>query len=292
MSHVRWQRGGRCTRSRARSGCLGGTSDLHPLAREARRTRPSGGQPIGAPGFEPGTSATRTQRSTGLSHAPDPTRVQTQQRRGGIDLPAVGRLASHRLRASRYLLRRSSQTHSVIFCEYLVGSNTTAFPINGRGGIDLASLGRLAKQPSGLIPRPLRRSTQTHSVIFCEDLVGSNTTAFPINGRGGIRTHAGVSPHDFQSCALSHSATRPRPFVPRKGTDHPFSGGSGMDLAFARSSRATPSRLIPRPLRRSTQTHFVIFCEDHVGSNTITALLHPFSGGSGIRTHAVLPPTP
>ena len=38
------------------------------------------------------------------------------------------------------------------------------------------------------------------------------------NGRGGIRTHAGVSPHDFQSCALSHSATRPRPFVPRKGT--------------------------------------------------------------------------
>ncbi len=25
---------------------------------------------IGAPGFEPGTSATRTQRSTGLSHAP------------------------------------------------------------------------------------------------------------------------------------------------------------------------------------------------------------------------------
>ena len=26
---------------------------------------------IGAPGFEPGTSATRTQRSTGLSHAPE-----------------------------------------------------------------------------------------------------------------------------------------------------------------------------------------------------------------------------
>ena len=30
------------------------------------------------------------------------------------------------------------------------------------------------------------------------------------NGRGGIRTHAGGCPHDFQSCALSHSATRPR----------------------------------------------------------------------------------
>ena len=109
-----------------------------------------------------------------------------------MDLPAVGRLANHRLRASRYLLRRSSQTHHL---------------------------------------------------IFCEDHVGSNDPVISINGRGGIRTHAGVSPHDFQSCALSHSATRPRPFVPRKGTDHPFSGGSGMDLgidlACARSSRET-----------------------------------------------------
>ena len=32
----------------------------------------------------------------------------------------------------------------------------------------------------------------------------------PASGRGGIRTHVGVSPHDFQSCALSHSATRPK----------------------------------------------------------------------------------
>ena len=30
-----------------------------------------------------------------------------------------------------------------------------------------------------------------------------------LHGRGGIRTHAGRCPHDFQSCALSHSATRP-----------------------------------------------------------------------------------
>ena len=36
---------------------------------------------IGAPGFEPGTSATRTQRSTGLSHAPC-----FSNGRGGIDL--------------------------------------------------------------------------------------------------------------------------------------------------------------------------------------------------------------
>jgi hypothetical protein len=31
---------------------------------------------IGAPGFEPGTSATRTQRSTGLSHAPELSGIQ------------------------------------------------------------------------------------------------------------------------------------------------------------------------------------------------------------------------
>lgn len=30
-----------------------------------------------------------------------------------------------------------------------------------------------------------------------------------LNGRGGIRTHVGFRPHDFQSCALSRSATRP-----------------------------------------------------------------------------------
>ena len=29
------------------------------------------------------------------------------------------------------------------------------------------------------------------------------------NGWGGIRTHAGINPHDFQSCALSRSATHP-----------------------------------------------------------------------------------
>ena len=40
--------------------------------------------------------------------------------------------------------------------------------------MDLASLGRLAEHPPGLIPHPLCRSTRTHFVIFCEDHVGSN----------------------------------------------------------------------------------------------------------------------
>ncbi len=42
------------------------------------------GTNIGVPGFEPGTSATRTQRSTGLSHTPDYS--GTDNGRGGIEL--------------------------------------------------------------------------------------------------------------------------------------------------------------------------------------------------------------
>ena len=64
-----------------------------------------------------------------------------------------------------------------------------------------------------------------------------------INGRGGIRTHAGVSPHDFQSCALSHSATRPRPLVPRKGQQTTSAEGVGFEptrCCHQRLSRAPP----------------------------------------------------
>ena len=63
---------------------LGSTS----AAKKSCATRPSGVSLIGAPGFEPGTSATRTQRSTGLSHAPDPTRVN---QRTGWDSNPRGR---------------------------------------------------------------------------------------------------------------------------------------------------------------------------------------------------------
>jgi hypothetical protein len=54
---------------------------------------------VGAPGFEPGTSATRTQRSTGLSHAPEQTGLN--RGRGGMDGPSYRRLASCRAGASR-----------------------------------------------------------------------------------------------------------------------------------------------------------------------------------------------
>ena len=44
--------------------------DAFPTCRACSRQHADLQPPIGAPGFEPGTSATRTQRSTGLSHAP------------------------------------------------------------------------------------------------------------------------------------------------------------------------------------------------------------------------------
>ena len=65
---------------------------------------------VGAPGFEPGTSASRTQRSTGLSHAPtcSPTERSTfrlSSRR--VDRTAID--IEHALRASYTLLASSSR---------------------------------------------------------------------------------------------------------------------------------------------------------------------------------------
>ena len=122
---------------------------------------------VGAPGFEPGTSASRTQRSTGLSHAPKFTyhRPKTRSRgeREGWLLQADGMgLSSGRL-------RRSSLVSAV------------------------STLGRIADHTPGA-------SARTNPTPTC---------AHYINGWGGIRTHEGINPHDFQSCALSRSATHP-----------------------------------------------------------------------------------
>ena len=78
-----------CQRSKQQGAGAAGYRETHALRRffkvvveefelvqcpeKPRRTGPLGGYLIGAPGFEPGTSATRTQRSTGLSHAPNTT---------------------------------------------------------------------------------------------------------------------------------------------------------------------------------------------------------------------------
>ena len=147
-----------------------------PLDRKAGHTsaprlnlRFQSGQPpelkVGAPGFEPGTSASRTQRSTELSHAP--------------------KFAYHRP-------------------ENVPAGTRGAGYFNGRGGIDLGSppaiLARLVGQLTG-------RSAD-HSSAPRLELIPPHHLCTP-NGRGGIRTHEGINPHDFQSCALSRSATRP-----------------------------------------------------------------------------------
>ena len=127
---------------------------------------------VGAPGFEPGTSATRTQRSTGLSHAP----------RLPIEIPME--------RASR------QATDPRVY---------TSPASHDRQGFEAR---RLAPQ-----------------------LPSTRTTAIAShNGRGGIRTHAGFRPHDFQSCALSRSATRPTSIglAAGKRANPTCNGGSGI----------------------------------------------------------------
>lgn len=170
------------------------------------------------PGFEPGTSATRTQRSTGLSHTPDYS--GTCRKTDGVGFTARGAVLSRvtDTGASRDPGCRSSRTHDAGRFAVCVGSNGQ---VVGPG-------------------RPCPR------------------TAF-FNGRGGIRTHAGVSPHDFQSCALSHSATRPvRPWnsMHDQGASK---AGSGMELASLApleglgvgASRNTRSPLESNPLGAS-----------------------------------------
>jgi hypothetical protein len=56
-----------------------------------------GNHSIGAPGFEPGTSATRTQRSTGLSHAPVTDGLATD----GVGFSSLTLAALHSLRSFR-----------------------------------------------------------------------------------------------------------------------------------------------------------------------------------------------
>ena len=140
--------------------------------------------PIGAPGFEPGTSASRTQRSTGLSHAPHLPDGRRRQA-GRIPTPwssspTTGWDAANFV---RWLRGPPVRAHSRI--------TPLAAPPN--------PLWVLLRSPRGFESRP--------SCLF--------------NGRGGIRTHAGFHPHDFQSCALSHSATRPEPL--RRGWRGPAS---------------------------------------------------------------------
>src|SRR5690606_15082729 len=117
-------------------------------------------QSIGAPGFEPGTSATRTQRSTGLSHAP----------RHHFIRPA---------RTHADLLRRS------------VGSNSYSL-VHGRGGMGSLRSPRRGSTASGASRNHhLARSARPTLAIFSEDRRGFEFSLFgPRTGWDGLASLA------------------------------------------------------------------------------------------------------
>jgi hypothetical protein len=142
---------------------------------------------------------------------------------------------------------------------------------SGRGGIELRSLRDPRSSPlrSESSPRcsPLRglrgfeREAETTTSVQC-------TCSAYCNGRGGIRTHAGVSPHDFQSCALSHSATRPKTAVADRTTTDL---GVGITARRAVLSRIG-ARGAPRsPPCRSSRTHVPASLRESVWVRTFRA---------------------
>jgi hypothetical protein len=126
-----------------------------------------------------------------------------------------------------------------------------------------------------------------------------------INGRSGIRTHAGFRPHDFQSCALSHSATRPGIAAPRRD---PSVGPNPRRALLRRSRGSEPQNPFASHLTEGVglASHPLGRSRLRFDPNPLRVLLRsppwvlnptpPRSspdGGSGIRTHeGLLSPTP
>ena len=228
---------------------------------------------IGAPGFEPGTSATRTQRSTGLSHAPKvglpPADGDARQLAAS---PAIQQGAAP---WARHRARWDSQPR--------------AAPSRPEGEPEDAQ--RRKAQPWVRTPPPPGRAPLA-------------------SGRGGIRTHVGVSPHDFQSCALSHSATRPnnsrpRPLRARKGPPErkPWSGPQteAVSATVGRGVTTGTNSLHPPEVQWDSQPRSGASRPDGEPRTRSAARLnrgfesHPSprraplaSGGGGIRTHETL----
>ena len=185
------------------------------------------GNTIGAPGFEPGTSATRTQRSTGLSHAPKPDHYHSARIRASTCCPA-------RLEPRRALLRRSPWVRISI---------STAHS-NGRGG--MSSLrSRVAGSPLGAHPRVnlLPRSARTTPRSSSKITVGSN-----------LYLHCSFKRTGWDSNPRGREPTR-FPIVRLKPLGHPSSklGTSPPDAYASDGSVRYPARLDPRRalLRRS-----------------------------------------
>ena len=120
-------------------------------------------------------------------------RFASSNRGARIDLASLGRLGEHPLVPLRGSHRLGASARTVC-------SNPGA-KADGR----FASSNRGARIRTGDLCDP-------NAALYRTEPRPGKLTGYPLcsDGRGGIRTHAGVSPHDFQSCALSHSATRPR----------------------------------------------------------------------------------
>jgi hypothetical protein len=139
-----------------------------------------------------------------------------------------------------------------------------------RGGLANAHLERTA-------PLPSDASAQTHLRPASQSAwVRSPCTSRVIkNGRSGIRTHAGFRPHDFQSCALSHSAIRPVAPEGAPTMNRSNNGGSGMHRAARGGFAITrPGRIAPHLIARSARTHSASFCEARVGSKSQNLTAH------------------
>ena len=160
-----------------RPGLFGSTA-VHPAC---------AGPSIGAPGFEPGTSATRTQRSTGLSHAPDLPFFRTRPNgRSGMRVAARRGLANRPLgRIARHLSAASARTHSASRFAARVGSkprNLTEFSrTDGVGCAPLRDAASRTRPLERIAPHPLCRIGPNPRCVLLRSPRGfeaQNLTAF------------------------------------------------------------------------------------------------------------------
>ena len=126
---------------------------------------------IGAPGFEPGTSATRTQRSTGLSHAP--WRWESPAARAPVSRPATGKMSAEAegLEPPSACARRISSAvpYQLGLRLLLPGRRESALGAHGGSGMGLRAATAAPRPPPARrrsIPVPSDRSTLTEGVGF------------------------------------------------------------------------------------------------------------------------------
>ena len=146
---------------------------------------------IGAPGFEPGTSATRTQRSTGLSHAPKPVLpLVLNSKRGGMGSlrePRRGMSARRASRESPPWPARLDPPLPICCADRRVGSNSshaahskrTGWDSNPRGReptrfpiVRLKPLGHPSRHARGHVHETSRLSVDPSAVFLVEPGVG------------------------------------------------------------------------------------------------------------------------